>query len=73
MQFLIVLLHSHLNETKNEICHKINTCRTREADPTTGAIMTPIYRDLYIRSILSPGQHTGYEYSRTGNPLQELL
>ncbi len=36
-------------------------------DPTTGAIMTPVYlTSTYVQS--SPGVHKGYEYSRTHNP-----
>src|SRR5665213_3731551 len=36
-------------------------------DPTTGAIMTPIYAtSTYVQK--SPGVHQGYEYSRTKNP-----
>ncbi len=36
-------------------------------DPTTGAVMTPIYQtSTYAQE--SPGQHRGYEYSRTHNP-----
>lgn len=36
-------------------------------DPSTGAIMTPIYAtSTYVQR--SPGQHQGYEYSRTHNP-----
>ncbi len=36
-------------------------------DPTTGAIMTPIYASsTYVQE--SPGVHKGYEYSRTHNP-----
>ncbi len=39
-------------------------------DPTTGAIMTPIYAtSTYVQS--SPGVHQGYEYSRTQNPTRE--
>lgn len=39
-------------------------------DPTTGAIMTPIYAtSTYVQK--SPGQHTGYEYSRTRNPTRD--
>jgi len=42
------------------------------ADPTTGAIMTPIYQtSTYIQK--SPGDHKGYEYSRTGNPTRNSL
>jgi cystathionine gamma-lyase len=36
-------------------------------DPTTGAIMPPIYAtSTYVQE--SPGVHQGYEYSRTQNP-----
>ncbi|WP_157006752.1 PLP-dependent aspartate aminotransferase family protein [Luteibacter yeojuensis] len=36
-------------------------------DPSTGAIMTPIYAtSTYVQP--SPGVHKGYEYSRTRNP-----
>jgi cystathionine gamma-lyase len=39
----------------------------QEPDPTTGAIMTPIYAtSTYVQQ--SPGVHKGYEYSRTQNP-----
>tara|TARA_B100001540_G_scaffold35206_1_gene31209 strand:- start:551 stop:1696 length:1146 start_codon:yes stop_codon:yes gene_type:complete len=44
----------------------------QEADQTTGAIMTPIYQtSTYIQK--SPGDHKGYEYSRTGNPTRTAL
>ena len=36
-------------------------------DPTTGAVMTPIYAtSTYAQE--SPGVHKGYEYARTQNP-----
>jgi len=36
-------------------------------DTLSGAVMTPIYQtSTYVQK--SPGQHTGYEYSRTDNP-----
>lgn len=39
-------------------------------DPTTGAIMTPVYMtSTYVQS--SPGVHSGYEYSRTHNPTRK--
>lgn len=39
----------------------------QEPDPSTGAIMTPIYAtSTYVQK--SPGKHQGYEYSRTQNP-----
>ena len=43
-----------------------------EPDPTTGAIMTPIYQtSTYVQR--SPGDHKGYEYSRTHNPTRSQL
>src|SRR5579863_8795037 len=44
----------------------------QEHDPTTGAVMTPIYAtSTYAQS--SPGVHKGYEYSRTQNPTRMAL
>lgn len=44
----------------------------QEPDPTTGAIMTPVYlTSTYVQE--SPGVHKGYEYSRTGNPTRTAL
>ncbi|MBO0931471.1 cystathionine gamma-synthase [Fibrella aquatilis] len=41
-------------------------------DPTTGAIMTPIYQtSTYVQE--SPGVHKGYEYARTQNPTRDAL
>ncbi len=41
-------------------------------DPTTGAIMTPIYAtSTYVQE--SPGRHKGYEYSRTHNPTRQAF
>ncbi|MDX5482975.1 MAG: cystathionine gamma-synthase [Hymenobacteraceae bacterium] len=43
-----------------------------EPDPATGAIMTPIYQtSTYVQK--SPGDHKGYEYSRTHNPTRTQL
>lgn len=43
-----------------------------EPDPTTGAIMTPIYQtSTYVQA--APGDHKGYEYSRTQNPTRHAL
>jgi cystathionine gamma-lyase len=36
-------------------------------DPTTGAVMTPIYQTSTFAQE-SPGKHRGYEYSRSDNP-----
>src|SRR5437764_9885690 len=44
----------------------------QEPDPSTGAIMTPIYAtSTYVQS--SPGVHKGYDYARTGNPTRTAL
>jgi cystathionine gamma-lyase len=44
----------------------------QEPDPTTGAIMTPVYlSSTYVQS--GPGEHKGYEYSRTQNPTRTAL
>ena len=41
-------------------------------DPSTGAIMTPIYQtSTYAQK--SPGDHQGFEYSRTQNPTRFAL
>ncbi|MEZ4826418.1 MAG: cystathionine gamma-synthase [Bacteroidia bacterium] len=41
-------------------------------DPTTGAIMTPVYQtSTYVQA--APGDHKGYEYSRTHNPTRTAL
>lgn len=41
-------------------------------DPTTGAVMTPIYQtSTYWQA--SPGEHKGYEYSRGTNPTRKAL
>ncbi|MCU0393295.1 MAG: cystathionine gamma-synthase [Thermoflexibacter sp.] len=43
-----------------------------EPDPSTGAIMTPIYQtSTYVQA--SPGNHQGYEYARTQNPTRDAL
>lgn len=39
----------------------------QKPDPSTGAIMTPIYQtSTYVQS--APGEHQGFEYSRSHNP-----
>jgi len=43
-----------------------------EPDPITGAIMPPIYQtSTYVQS--SPGEHKGYEYTRSHNPTRTRL
>lgn len=44
----------------------------QEADPTTGAVMTPIYQTSTYQQ-KAPGDHKGYEYSRGTNPTRKAL
>ncbi|MCW5620135.1 MAG: PLP-dependent transferase, partial [Burkholderiales bacterium] len=39
----------------------------QEPDPSTGAVMPPIYATSTFKQ-RSPGEHTGFEYSRSQNP-----
>src|SRR5205807_6278778 len=44
----------------------------QDADPATGATVVPIYAtSTYTQA--APGQHKGFEYSRTGNPTRAAL
>jgi cystathionine beta-lyase/cystathionine gamma-synthase len=44
----------------------------QDPDPTTGAIMTPVYlTSTYVQA--APAEHKGYEYSRTDNPTRSAL
>ncbi|MFT5969864.1 MAG: cystathionine gamma-lyase [Flavobacteriales bacterium] len=43
-----------------------------EPDPTTGAVMTPIYQTTTYAQA-APGDHKGFEYSRTSNPTRLAL
>ncbi|HWJ29158.1 MAG TPA: PLP-dependent transferase, partial [Flavisolibacter sp.] len=43
-----------------------------EPDPSTGAIMTPIYQtSTFVQE--GPAQHKGYEYARSQNPTRTAL
>jgi cystathionine beta-lyase/cystathionine gamma-synthase len=44
----------------------------QQADPATGAVMTPVYLTSTYRQ-QAVGVHQGYEYSRTGNPTRAAL
>jgi cystathionine beta-lyase/cystathionine gamma-synthase len=44
----------------------------QDADPATGATVVPIYAtSTYTQA--APGQHKGYDYSRSGNPTRTAL
>lgn len=55
--------------------HKFETLAIhagQEPDASTGAIMTPVFlSSTYVQE--APGEHRGYEYSRTGNPTRTAL
>jgi len=44
----------------------------QESDAETGALMTPIHANSTYEQD-APGEHRGYEYSRTGNPTRTDL
>ncbi|WP_262245594.1 cystathionine gamma-synthase [Parapedobacter soli] len=44
----------------------------QQPDPTTGAVMTPIYQTSTYWQV-APGNHQGYEYSRGTNPTRKAL
>jgi cystathionine gamma-lyase len=56
--------------SSKQVPHRLGTRAIhagQSPDPSTGAIMTPIYAtSTYVQQ--SPGVHKGYEYSRTQNP-----
>ena len=60
---------------KSKTAYKFETLAIhagQRPDPTTGAIMTPVYlSSTYVQE--SPGKHKGYEYSRTHNPTRQAL
>jgi cystathionine gamma-lyase len=60
------------NSTKNKGFETKAIHAGQQPDPTTGAIMTPIYASsTYVQE--SPGVHKGYEYSRSHNPTRKAL
>jgi len=44
----------------------------QEPDPTTGAVITPIYQTSTFEQE-DAGKHKGYDYSRSGNPTRHAL
>ncbi len=60
-----------MNWSKEEFGFKTRAIHAgQEPDPTTGAIMTPLYlTSTFVQA--SPGTHKGYEYSRTSNPTRK--
>lgn len=62
-----------MKQNKNMLEFKFSTRAIhagQSPDPTTGAIMTPVYlTSTYVQE--SPGVHKGWEYSRTHNPTRK--
>ena len=64
---LLHMLNNHLSAFATRCIHA-----GQNPDPTTGAIMTPIYMSsTYVQD--GPGEHKGYEYSRSHNPTRTAL
>ncbi len=64
-----------MKETRSERKHRFETLAIhagQQPDPGTGAIMTPVFlTSTYVQA--APGEHRGYEYSRTANPTRVAL
>jgi len=59
----------HPNKLKHHIATRVIHAG-QQPDPSTGAIMTPIYAtSTYVQS--GPGEHKGWEYSRSHNPTRD--
>ncbi|HSU12648.1 cystathionine gamma-synthase [Longimicrobium sp.] len=66
------MLPDHRNDTQNLGFGTRAIHAGQRPDPTTGAIMTPVYQtSTYVQPEL--GRHLGYEYARTHNPTREAL
>ncbi|HEX6747071.1 MAG TPA: cystathionine gamma-synthase [Longimicrobium sp.] len=66
------MLPDHRNDTQNLGFGTRAIHAGQRPDPTTGAIMTPVYQtSTYVQPEL--GRHLGYEYARTQNPTREAL
>ena len=60
-----------MNDPKKRLGFETRAIHAGQApDPSTGAIMTPVYlTSTYVQE--SPGRHQGYEYSRSHNPTRK--
>jgi len=64
--------YTHMNDTSKLGFGTKAIHAGQEPDPTTGAIMTPIYQtSTYTQA--SPGNHKGYAYARGKNPTRTAL
>jgi cystathionine beta-lyase/cystathionine gamma-synthase len=75
-------LYDHHSNSISHLCSLLNQLQMKfatkvihagiEPDPSTGAIMTPIYQtSTYVQA--APGQNKGYEYARSQNPTRTAL
>ena len=63
-------IHYHMNNRLAKATQYIHAGAT--PDPSTGAIMTPIYQtSTYVQE--APATHKGYEYARSQNPTRTAL
>src|SRR5215475_9252951 len=63
-----------MSDSKRSLLNRNTKCvhAGMEPDPSTGAIMTPVYQtSTYVQS--APEVHKGYDYSRAGNPTRTAL
>ena len=59
-------------DDKNQQIETLAIHGGQQHDPSTGAVMPPIYQtSTYVQDY--PGKHKGYEYSRSGNPTRTAL
>jgi len=62
----LLILFSHMKQATKFVHAGV------EPDPSTGAIMTPIYQtSTYVQE--APGKHKGFEYARSQNPTRKAL
>ncbi len=65
-------LISHTMKNSNLQIETLTVHAGVEPDPTTGAVMTPIYQtSTYAQTGIN--EHKGYDYSRSGNPTRTAL
>lgn len=67
--------HVLMQSPTKEITHRFGTLAVhagQEPDPSSGAIMTPIFQtSTYVQE--APGKHHGHEYARVTNPTRTAL
>lgn len=69
---MLYKFYTHMNDTSKLGFGTKAIHAGQEPDPTTGAIMTPIYQTSTYTQV-SPGNHKGYAYARGKNPTRTAL